>query len=399
MLCEVVMDVSEVGALPLSLPVYKRRGIAASAAGLALLFSLVTLWSVGRQSEGRDLHSGAHPVVERVVPLTGIAELDQLRHLDAHWYLDIAVHGYRLDAGQSNVVFFPLLPLLVRGTSVVTGLPVGTAGEAVVLVFTVLASILVAFHARELFERGGSPTPTWLPMLVVAALLLHPMSVFLYAIYPESLFITLCTALLLCLRRERTIWAAVLAFLLALTRPQGLFVPVALVASDLIDSTRAGRPRVSRATIGCCVATVCAVALFAWHLQLATGDAWSFWTRRSDWDAHQSLANIPRLLAPIITKQFFVTKMLMYITLAGVALLWRRGETVAACVSALFVVLPLYKGDLGDVMRYSLLAVYAYAPLCQAAARLPALMIGGLGLTACMHGVFFVRFLQGRWVG
>jgi len=102
---------------------------------------------------------------------------------------------------------------------------------------------------------------------------------------------------------------------------------------------------------------------------------------------------------PVITKQYLVAKLAIYGTLLGGWLLWRRGERLAGLLAALFIVLPLHKGDLGDITRYSLLAVFALVPYILAIPRVPALVVGGMGMSAYLYGLFLARWLGKLWVG
>lgn len=351
-----------------------------SAALLALFAAALTFWIAGHEAKPPD--DGWIGPAGRQTTRTHLKEVEGLNHLDTHWYFDIAEHGYRVQEGQSNVVFFPLMPLLTSLVEKATGLPVSAAGVLVALLASMAAAIGMARYARTFQDD-------WLPLAAVLVLLMHPMGVFLHAAYPESLFIALTMGLLLAARRGSIPLVAALSFALALTRPQGLFVPLAfLVADGLVPMTFAAGG-----------ATVAAVLAFALHLQLATGDPWSFWTKRAAWDAHASVFNIPELLLPVFSRQHIVAKLALYLTLTGAVMLWRRGEKRAAVLAALFIILPLQKGDLGDLTRYSLLASFAAIPLLQQLPRLPYLIAGGLGAGAILHGMFLVRFLNRLWVG
>jgi hypothetical protein len=380
-------------------------GTTAASILLAAAVTMMTFWGVSRQS---DVVPGAEVLkaVGRVVPLSGITEVDRLRHLDAQWYLDIATHGYRIDSGQSNVVFFPLLPMLMRGASELTGMPVPIAGQILVLLFTLTAATLMARYVADL--SGVVPEVVdplsvaihkALPLIAVLAMMLHPMGVFLHAVYPESLFLTLILGLLLAWRHQRRAWMIGLTFLLALTRPQGLFVPIAFWLHDSYTSWQERRFHVTWTTLGVSAAAATAIGLFAWHLDLTTGAPLSFLDKRSEWDANASWWNIPQLLAPLISRQWLLSKIAIYVTLVGAWLLWRRGERLAALLATCLIVLPLHKGDLGDITRYSLLAVFALVPFVLAIPRVPALIVGGGGVSAYLYGFFLTRWLQKLWVG
>jgi glycosyltransferase involved in cell wall biosynthesis len=371
-----------------------------SGAIVGLLMTLLTFFAISKHAPHSDI-SDTLAVVDRQVELSGVHEIDALRHLDAQWYLDIARHGYQIDSGQSNVVFFPLYPVLIKSLSVLTGQSLAICAQILSTFFTLLASGLFCVFAWRYFRKIGV-NDHWLktlPMIAVGALLMHPMAIFLHAAYPESLFLTLCLSIFLCHQNGKIGWMIFFTFLIALTRPQGLFIPCAFVGFDVLSSFKARRLRFSPETLGMVLAGGAGIALFAGFLYFFTGDAWSFWSKRAAWDAQASLWNIPKLLAPVIGKQHFVPKVLLYATLAGSVMLWRHGLKQVAIVCAAFVILPLYKGDLGDLSRYSLLAIFAVLPFLIWVQKAPVVFISGFAASACLNGLFLARFLDHIWVG
>lgn len=367
---------------------------------LGLLLTMFAFFAISKHASHTNI-TDTLLAVDRKVELTGVREVDAMRHLDAQWYLDIAEYGYRIDPGQSNVVFFPLYPMLIKAVAFISNQPLGISAQIVSTFFTLMASGLFCVFAQYYFRRKKIEE-YWLrslPFIAVGALFMHPMAIFLHAAYPESLFLTLCIAFFISHIQRKYALMLACAFLISLTRPQGLFIPLAMIGVDLISSVANRKFRISPETFGVGFVSLVAISLFATYLNFHTGDPFSFWTKRVAWDANASLLNIPTLLAPVIGKQHLVAKVLLYATLVGSFLLWKNGFRHVALVCAAFVIMPLYKGDLGDLSRYSLLAIFACLPFLAWIKKAPVLFVSGFAASACLNGLFLVRFLEHIWVG
>jgi hypothetical protein len=158
------------------------------------------------------------------------APLEIWARWDAEWYLLIAEQGYRNDeklAGYSSdyhsedaAGFFPLYPLLIRAGSAVGLAPIASG---LLVSHLALLAALTLLH-RETRERFGEPAAD----AAVWLLLAFPPSLFLSAVYGESLALALTLAAFRLARGSK--WGALAAcgFLCALARPTGLLVGVAL---------------------------------------------------------------------------------------------------------------------------------------------------------------------------
>lgn len=137
---------------------------------------------------------------------------------DSAWYLQIAAHGYYSPASSN---FFPLYPLLVHVVEPVFG-SMMFAGIAISLTAMVGALLLLDRLVRlDLGEDAARLT-----LLLVAA---YPMSVFLSAVYTESLFLLLTVACIYAARRERWALAGLCGGLATATRSDGLALLVPLI--------------------------------------------------------------------------------------------------------------------------------------------------------------------------
>lgn len=142
---------------------------------------------------------------------------------DSEWYLDIAQNGYSFKGPEklSNIVFFPLYPLLIRMTSFLTG-------GRLILTGWILSSIFLLLALLYLFKLVKEFHPKIDPYLPIFFLLIFPTAFFLNAVYTESLFIFLSLATFYYGFKRKFLWAGVFGLFASLTRITGvlLFVPL-----------------------------------------------------------------------------------------------------------------------------------------------------------------------------
>ena len=136
---------------------------------------------------------------------------------DAGWYLSVVERGYWFDPqGQSNVAFFPLFPLLIKGVAFLVGPPV-VAGLIVANVAALGA--VVAFWAWVRAEAGPEAAES-----AVRWLLVFPFSFFFHSIYGESVFFLLVALAFLAAGRQRWPAAGLCGGFAAATRPIGILL-------------------------------------------------------------------------------------------------------------------------------------------------------------------------------
>jgi len=153
---------------------------------------------------------------------------------DAEWYLLIADKGY--DVGDelaglgltyertAAAGFLPLYPLLIRILTPVFG---GLAAGVLISNFCLFLSLVLLDRLVRL-EVGGEAGEL-AGIFACAALLLHPSSLFLSAVYAESLFLVLSIGAFLGARMGRFAFAGILGGLATLTRPFGVLLLFPLV--------------------------------------------------------------------------------------------------------------------------------------------------------------------------
>ncbi len=184
--------------------------------------------------------------------------IDLHNRWDAYWYLTIAEEGYYLrgENSLSNVVFFPLYPLLVRTLAPAAGGNLVLAGWIVSSVFLMLAVGVLTRLAREFHPEID-------PVLPTIFLLAYPAAFFLNAVYSESLFLFLSLSMVLLALRRRFFLASVCAAFASATRIAGVFLFVPL-AVEFIQAN-GWRSLLTRRAWPLALAPAGALAFFAYH--------------------------------------------------------------------------------------------------------------------------------------
>jgi hypothetical protein len=147
---------------------------------------------------------------------------------DAVHYLAIAQHGYTGPGTVGYVsAFWPLLPLLVRGSSDL-GLSPIAAGMVISLVATLVATAYLYRLAETEFGEGTGRK-------AVLYLLFFPTAVFLIAPYSEPLFLAGAVPAFYYARTRRWLAVAPAAFVAVAARPVGMFLLVGLAVEFLVQ--------------------------------------------------------------------------------------------------------------------------------------------------------------------
>ncbi|MFH8348026.1 hypothetical protein [Streptomyces sp. NPDC018045] len=160
---------------------------------------------------------------------------------DSRWYLGIAERGYASasafdenGAGESNLAFFPLYPVLVKAVAGVTPGSRASVG----LVVAVGCALLAAWGIFAVGERlYGARVGTVLAVLWGAT----PVAAVQWMGYTESLFTALVAWSLYAVLTGRWVSAGVLCLLAGLTRPTGLALVAAVCVSAVVALWRLRR--------------------------------------------------------------------------------------------------------------------------------------------------------------
>lgn len=152
---------------------------------------------------------------------------------DAGWYQGIAESGYKFTPDRpSNVAFFPMYPMLMRAAHIfagshrhlwwfLSGIVVSNAALAIALTYLFL---LVRLEFDEAAARRA-----------VLYLLIFPTTLFLSAVYSESVFLAFTLSAVYYARKRAWWLAGFLSGAAALSRPPGVVIFVWLLVEYLLQ--------------------------------------------------------------------------------------------------------------------------------------------------------------------
>lgn len=247
---------------------------------LAFFASRLILWAIG-WFVWHSLERGPHP------PRGGAQLWQLLDRWDAGWYRSIVEHGYSYTPGaESNVAFFPLLPLCVWLLRAVTGFKISFAG----FVISNLALLASAILLRRLVQRDY-PAPERVGDRVVWLLLFCPMTFFHSAFYTESIFLLLSIATLFAARERRWLAAGIFGALLTASRGNALLILLPITWEAFVLRDRASKAAVrTNSSRGWLLFIPAGLLAYAAYLHFQVGDALAFAHAMKAWDRGDRLA-------------------------------------------------------------------------------------------------------------
>ena len=207
--------------------------------------------------------------------------IDAIMRFDGLHYLDITEHNYRYDPdSRSTVAFFPLYPLLARGTATLTG-----SEPNVALILTSNAALLGALVVLARYARARPGDHGDSSAWTLTAFCVYPAAFFLRMGYSESCFTLFALLMLLGMaRRWPPVLIAVCAGLCTATRPVG----VAATAAVIYYLARQDAPRPARLKRIIFLTPVACSGLLAYMAYQAYefGDPLAFAHTQEHWTSH-----------------------------------------------------------------------------------------------------------------
>lgn len=323
---------------------------------------------------------------------SGIAWLDAWARWDGRWYVSVAESGYVDRPGeQSGLGFFPLYPVAIK----LVAAPFEGDRAALVaagLVVSQLALLVALIYVARLARLDVGAASARRAALYVLA---YPTTIFLSAVYAESLFLALAVTAFWYGRQGRWHLAGVLSGLAALTRPFGVLVALAL-AAELVSGVRSRRQVAPWAWL-----TIGPLALTGWiaYLLFLTGRPLAFLDAHANWSVRpgSALSAITDLFDPRVYGFPWAVLALLLFAIVLSAYAWRLRPSYGI-YSILMLAALASPGTLTSSMRHELGLFPAFIVLGTFGARRwvhwSYLLLGG-----AMSLLFGAMFALSHWIG
>ncbi len=238
---------------------------------------------------------------------------------DAYFYQNIARDGYSYQGSDqlSNLVFFPIYPLLMGISAGIVAGNLILAGWLVSALFTLLSAIYLYLLVRDFHQEAD-------PLLAVFLLLIFPTAFFLNTLYPESTFLFFSLAAFYHTLKKQYYLSGLFGFLAALTRLNGIFLLLPLVW-EYVKTNR--QSFIKAKILGLGLIPLGTFSFFLYHY-FRFGDIWLFFKVQKLWGRgfsfnpdHLYLATNPAIAnflldvgftALILVASYFIAKKLRF---------------------------------------------------------------------------------------
>jgi hypothetical protein len=305
---------------------------------------------------------------------------------DSFWYLSIASGGYvrhippgHGNPAQSDLGFFPLIPLLTWVTHEVTRFGVSVSGLLTTFVLGLGAAVAVWWMLRDVFGQKGADRGTALVFFSPGALVLS-------LVYTEAATVLLVACALMALRRGRWVVAGLCAAVATTADPVGIAVVVPCVVAAVL----AIRDRREWRSLWAPLLAPLGVVSFFSYLWVHTGSPLEYFkAQRAGWQGGTYFNGIPGSLDHLVTHWFadpdYAVKGVSAIVAVGLLVIFFRARPPATWVG--YVIAVLAFGAISPIIGVTpRLLLRGFPLLGVVGAKLPPLWFEAvLGLSAlCM---------------
>jgi len=315
---------------------------------------------------------------------------------DGTWYLSIAQGGYVThvpagsgDSAQSNLGFFPLIPLLTRATHEVTRFGVPVSGLITTFVLGLAAAVAVWWMLRDVFGATGADRGTALVFFSPGALVLS-------LVYTEAATILMVACVLLALRRERWVVAGLCAAVATTADPVGS----AAVVPCLVAAVLAIRAKREWRSLWAPALAPLGVATFLCYLWAHTGTPFAYFdAQRAGWQGGSYFYGIPGSFSHLFSHWFadpdYAVKAVSAVVAVGLLVIFFRARPPATWIA--YVVAVLAFGAISPVIGVTPRLVLRGFPLLGVVgAKLPPLWFHAvLGLSALLMAALGMMAMGG----
>ena len=309
---------------------------------------------------------------------------------DSFWYLGIAADGYEFRGYDklSNIVFFPVYPLLIRllTPALASDSVLITAGWLMSLVFLFLALWYLVKLVRE-FHKNLDP---YLPIIL---LLIFPTAFFLNTVYTESIFLFFSIATFYYALKKDFTHAAVFGLLASLTRITGvlLLIPV------LYEYYKLYGFKLNRKFLPLLLIPAGLLSFFAFHF-FKFGDALLFFKIQSRWGRsfainwdHLNLTGHPGTVNLVLDGLFTIFAVL------ATFLVFKKLRASYGLYMLATIGVALSTGTMMSIGRYVLVLFPIY--ILGAAIKNEYVRYAWILISALLFALYTILFVNYYWAG
>jgi len=315
---------------------------------------------------------------------------------DSTWYLSIAKGGYVThippgsgNPAQSNLGFFPLLPILIRFTHDVTRFGFPMSGLFTTFLLGLAASAAAWWMLRDLFGPKGADRGT-------ALIFFSPGALVLSLVYTEAATILLVACTLMALRRERWVVAGLCAAVATTADP----VASAVVIPCIVAAVLAIRAKHQWKALWAPVLAPVGIVAFFLYLWAHAGSPFEYFNaQRAGWQSGMYFDGIPGSFAHLFTHWFadpdYAVKAFSAMVAVGLLVLFFRARPPATWIG--YVVAVLAFGAISPVIGVTpRLLLRGFPLLGVVGAKLPPVWFEAvLGLSALLMATLGIMAMGG----
>jgi hypothetical protein len=335
------------------------------------------------------------PDVRRLEYLPEVPWLSVFAQWDGEHYVAIALHGYSFEPDtHSTVLFLPLYPWLMRVLAAGFGRLDEVGATLAGLLISNVALVVALVYLAHLISRDFSPSVARRSLVY---LLVLPTTLFLSAVYAESLFLAASAASLYHARGGEWYRAGVAGGLAALTRPFGflLLVPLAMEMLRQRPGPRAW-PALVLVPLG--------LGAFFVHLWWQFGDplivfeASAAWGRGLTWPWEPLLGYFDGPLM-LFDWPYSVLDLVSMLVLTGLTVVsWRLLPSSYAALASAGLLFLLTSGSAWFSAARHILALFPLVIVLAIIGERRGFHWAWLVLSAVLAVLFMARFAGGHWV-
>lgn len=278
---------------------------------------------------------------------------------DSGYYLGIAENGYSINIGatkmtdgQANYVFFPLYPLLIKGLGIIIG-NYYLAG----LFISNLAFLVAVFYLFLLTKHFYDEDTAYRSIKYI---FLFPTAFILSGVFTEAIFLMLLMMTFYYAEKNNWLLSGIFGFLLALSRPVGVFMFIPLCILYFNKNRVDNRFKLDKNVLFLFLLPL-GLFIFLFYVHNLTGNVFDYWkVKRLGW-GHELTEPFSVLIKAMFSKDIFIfiNAWISMFVLVLITLNWKKIGLVYFIAGIISFFLPILTGPsaINSMSRY-MLAVF-----------------------------------------